>query len=315
MIEARGDRDAVALFSGGDIMLEQLLNGLTQGSVYALLALGFTIIFGVLRMVTFSHGEVFMIGAYAGYVVFHYLSDSILLALLAAAAITFALGAVIEIVAFRRLRNAPHFSSLLVTIGFGVLLTQIAQFIFGAEVRTIPARQIEGLTYGEIQIGEVYVSYLQMAVLGCAIAIMGAIFLFFRFSRLGTAIRATAQDHEAAMAMGVDVNRIFTLTFAFGSMLGGIAGVLIGFYYNLFYPTMGVMLGLKAFSAAVIGGLASMPGAIIAGLLIGIVEVFSVELVNSSLRHLIAFVFMFVFLLFRPSGLFGGGQLKGTRGD
>lgn len=296
-------------------MVEQLINGLTQGSIYALLALGFTIIFGVLRMVTFAHGEVFMVGAYSGFLVFTHLQDNLVLALVAAVVSTFLLGALIEIVAFRRLRNAPHFSSLLVTIGFSVVLTQLALLIFGAEVESIPMRQIEGLMFSEIPIGEVYVSYLQASVLVVALLIMAATFIFFRRSRLGTAIRATAQDHEAAMAMGVDVNRIFTVTFAIGSMMGGIAGVLIGFYYNLFYPTMGVMLGLKAFSAAVIGGLASMPGAIIAGLLIGVVEVFAVDFVNSSFRHLIAFVFMFAVLLIRPQGLFGGGQLKGARGD
>ena len=296
-------------------MFEQLVNGLTQGSIYALLALGFTIIFGVLRMVTFAHGEVFMVGAYAGFLVFTGLSDNFVLALLAAVITTFALGALIEIIAFRYLRDAHHFSSLLVTIGFSIVLTQLAQLFMGSAAHSIPAREIEDLAFGEIEISGVYITYLQLAVLLSAIAIMFATLLFFKYSKLGTAIRATAQDYEAAMAMGVNVKQIFTVTFAVGSMMGGIAGVLIGFYYNLFYPSMGVMLGLKAFSAAVIGGLASMPGAIVAGLLIGVVEVFSVDFVNSAFRHLIAFVFMFVILLFKPAGLFGSGQLKGGRGD
>lgn len=296
-------------------MFEQLINGLTQGSIYALLALGFTIIFGVLRMVTFAHGEVFMVGAYVGFVVFTQITPNLPLALAATLLVTFLLGALIEIVAFRMLRDAPHYSSLLVTIGFSVVLTQVVQLVFGAETHSIPAAQIEDLAFGEIEVFGTYISYIQLAVLGSALAIMCATFVFFKYSRLGTAIRATAQDQEAAKAMGIDVDRIFTLTFAVGSMMGGIAGVLIGLYYNLFYPTMGVMLGLKAFSAAVVGGLASMPGAIIAGLLIGIAEVFSVDLLNSSFRHLVAFVLMFAVLIVRPKGLFGGGQLKGARGD
>ena len=296
-------------------MFEQLINGLTQGSIYALLALGFTVIFGVLRMVTFAHGEVFMIGAYTGFLVFTHLASSLPLALITAVVSTFLLGAIIEIVAFRFLRGASHFSSLLVTIGFSIVIMQLVQLVFGAETHSIQSAMIDDLVFGEVQIGDVYITYLQLAVMGCAVAIMVATFIFMKYSKLGTTIRATAQDYEAAMAMGVKVNRIFTTTFAVGSMMGGIAGVLIGFYYNLFFPTMGVMLGLKAFSASVVGGLTSMPGAILAGLIIGIIEVFAVDFINSAFRHLIAFVCMFAILLLKPSGLFGGLELKSFRGD
>ncbi len=296
-------------------MLEQLINGLTQGSVYALLALGFTIIFGTLRMVTFAHGEVFMGGAYVGLTLFTYLTPSLPLALLVAAVVTFIMGALIEIIAFRFLRNAPHFSSLLVTIGLSVILINLAQLIFGPETRSIPPALIEDLAFGEIQIFGFYVTYLQMAVLGVAIAMMVATYFFIEHTPIGLAIRATSQDHEAAYAMGVNVNRIFTLTFAVGSMMGGIAGVLIGLYYNVFYPTMGILLGIKAFSASVVGGLVSMPGAIIAGLTIGVIESFAVDFWNASYRHLVAFVFMIIILVIRPAGIMGKSGPMSGRGD
>lgn len=296
-------------------MLEQLINGLTTGSVYALLALGFTIIFGTLRMVTFAHGEVFMGGAYVGMTIFTHVSPNLPVALVMAAAVTFVMGALIEIIAFRFLRTAPHFSSLLVTIGISVILINLAQLIFGPETRAVPPALIEDLAFGEIHIFGLYVTYLQMAVLGVAVLMMAATWFFLERTKTGLAIRATSQDHEAAFAMGVNVNRIFTLTFAVGSMMGGIAGVLIGLYYNVFYPTMGTLLGIKAFSASVIGGLTSLPGAVVAGLLIGVIESFAVEFWNAGFRHLVAFVFMIFILVVRPNGLFGKpGPLSG-RGD
>ena len=296
-------------------MLEQLINGLTQGSVYALLALGFTIIFGTLRMVTFAHGEVFMAGGYVGLTLFTHITPSLPLALLVAGVVTFAMGALIEIIAFRFLRNAPHFSSLLVTIGISIILINLAQLIFGPETQAVPPAIIEDLAYGEIQFFGVYITYLQMAVLGVAVVMMALTYLFLEYTSTGLAIRATSQDHEAAYAMGVNVNRIFTLTFAMGSMMGGIAGVLIGLYYNVFYPTMGILLGIKAFSASVVGGLVSMPGAVIAGLLIGVIESFAVDFWNASYRHLVAFIFMIIVLILRPAGLFGKGGMIGGRGD
>jgi len=296
-------------------MAEQLVNGLTQGSVYALLALGFTIIFGTLRMVTFAHGEVFMGGAYVGLMLFTYVAPNLPLALLVAAIVTFGMGALIEIIAFRFLRNAPHFSSLLVTIGLSIILINLAQLIFGPETRAVPPALIEDLAFGEIKVFSVYITYLQMAVLGVAMLLMTATYLFLEHSKTGLAIRATSQDHEAAHAMGVNVNRIFTLTFALGSMMGGFAGVLIGLYFNVFNPTMGTLLGIKAFSASVIGGLVSLPGAVVAGLLIGVIEAFAVELWNASYRHLVAFIFMIIILVVRPNGLFGKAGPLGGRGD
>ena len=296
-------------------MFEQLINGLTQGSVYALLALGFTVIFGTLRMVTFAHGEVFMVGAYIGLSLFTYFSPNFFFALVIVLLATFILGAVMEIVAFRFLRDAPHFSSLLVTIGISILLINVAQLIWGPGTRAVPPAIIEDLAYSEIEFNGIYVTYLQLAVLGVAIALMVAMYLFMERTKIGMAIRATAQDHEAAFAMGVNVNRVFTFTFAIGSMMGGVAGLLVGLYYNVFFPTMGTLLGLKAFSASVVGGLSSLPGAVVAGLIIGVVESFAVEVWDAGVRHMVSFLFMIVVLIARPAGLFGKKELIRARGD
>jgi branched-chain amino acid transport system permease protein len=297
------------------ILFEQLINGITQGSVYALLALGFTMIFGTLRMVTFAHGEVYMIGAYVGFEMIRLLYPSFLLGLAAALIATALLGVVIEILAFHFLRDAPHATSLLVTIGISILLVNLAQLIWGPETQALPYPLLDKLDYGEIEISGIFISYLQMAVLGVTVLLMALLYFLINKTKLGMVIRATAQDYEAAYAMGVGVNGIFMVAFAIGSMLGGVAGVLVGVYYNLFYPTMGGLYGLKAFSASVVGGLTSLPGAVVAGLVIGIVETFSVEFGASNFRHLFSFLFMILILLFRPGGLFSGRELMQTRGD
>lgn len=296
-------------------MFEQFVNGLTQGGVYALLALGFTLIFGTLRMVTFAHGEVYMLGAYVGFLSIKLFYPSFLLALALAMIATAALGALIEIMAFRYLRNAPHASSLLVTIGISICLVNLAQLVMGPETQSLPYPLLDKLSGGEIEVNGLYFSYLQLAVLGVTVLLMGLLYLFVHKTHTGMVIRATAQDYEAAYAMGVNVNRVFTLAFAVGSMLGGVAGVLVGVYYNLFYPTMGGLYGLKAFSASVVGGLTSLPGAVVAGLLIGMVETFSVEFGAASFRHFFSFFFMIVILIIRPGGLFPGKELIHARGD
>jgi branched-chain amino acid transport system permease protein len=296
-------------------VFEQLINGLTQGSVYSLLALGFTLIFGTLRMVTFAHGEVYMVGAYVGFEIIRLLHPNLLLALAAALAATAILGIAIELLAFHFLRNAPHATSLLVTIGISILLVNAAQKVWGPETQAVPFSLLDRLGNFEFEVGGVYITFLQIAVLGVTVLLMLLLYWVINRTRLGMVIRATAQDYEAAFAMGVNVDRVYMAAFAIGSMLGGVAGVLVGVYYNMFYPTMGGLYGLKAFSASVVGGLTSLPGAVVAGLLIGIVETFSVEFGASNFRHIFSFVFMILILLLRPGGLFGGKGMTQARGD
>jgi branched-chain amino acid transport system permease protein len=298
-----------------EFLFEQFVNGITQGSIYALLALGFTLIFGTLRMVTFAHGEVYMMGAYVGFEVIRLLHPNFFLALLAALAATALLGVVVELLAFHFLRNAPHATSLLVTIGISILLVNLAQVVWGPETQAIPYADLDRLGTFEIEFGGVYITFLQIAVLGVTVFLMLLLYVVINRTKAGMVIRATAQDYEAAFAMGVNVHLVYMAAFAIGSMLGGVAGVLVGVYYNMFYPTMGGLFGLKAFSASVVGGLTSLPGAVVAGLLIGLVETFSVEFGVSNFRHIFSFVFMILVLLLRPGGLFGGREMQQARGD
>lgn len=282
------------------MLLEQIINGVTQGGIYALIALGFTIIFGTLRLVTFAHGEVFMAGAFVGYTVMKYLQSPLWMAILAAILCSGLLGILIERVGFHFLRRAPHQSSLLITIGFSIVLINLAQFIWGPETQSISS-----LKYGDFQVLGIYISYTQVIVLAVTFLLLALIRVLIYKTKMGRTIRATAQDFEAAYAMGVNIDVVFMLTFALGSLLGGIAGMLVGFYYNAFYPTMGTLPGLKAFSACILGGLTSLGGAVLAGFILGIVENLSVAYISSSYRDVFSFGILILVLILRPKGLFG----------
>ena len=282
------------------MLLEQFINGITQGGIYALIALGFTIIFGTLRLVTFAHGEVFMMGALMGFTAMRFFHSSILIALLVAILSSGLLGIVIERVGFHLLRKAPHQSSLLITIGFSILLINLAQMIWGPETQSI-----RDLKYGDFQLFGIYISYTQVIVLAVTFILLAIIQILIYKTKIGRTIRATAQDYEAAYAMGVNVDLVFMFTFSLGSSLGGIAGMLIGFYYNAFYPTMGTLPGLKAFSACILGGLTSLGGSVIAGFILGVVENLAVAYISSSFRDVFAFGILIFVLIFRPRGLFG----------
>ena len=282
------------------MLLEQIINGVTQGGIYALIALGFTIIFGTLRLVTFAHGEVFMAGAFVGYTVMKYLQSPLWMAILAAILCSGLLGILIERVGFHFLRRAPHQSSLLITIGFSIVLINLAQFIWGPETQSISS-----LKYGDFQVLGIYISYTQVIVLAVTFLLLALIRVLIYKTKMGRTIRATAQDFEAAYAMGVNIDVVFMLTFALGSLLGGIAGMLVGFYYNAFYPTMGTLPGLKAFSACILGGLTSLGGAVVAGFILGIVENLSVAYISSSYRDVFSFGILILVLILRPKGLFG----------
>ena len=282
------------------MFLEQIVNGITQGGIYALIALGFTIIFGTLRLVTFAHGEVFMAGAFIGYTVMKYLHGPLWMGMVAALLGSGLFGITIERVGFHFLRRAPHQSSLLITIGFSILLINLAQLIWGPETQSI-----SGLKYGDFQVLGIYISYTQVIVLAVTFILLAMIRLLIYKTKVGRTIRATAQDFEAAYAMGVNIDLVFMLTFALGSLLGGIAGILVGFYYNAFYPTMGTLPGLKAFSACILGGLTSLGGAVAAGFILGIIENLSVAYISSSYRDVFSFGILILVLIIRPKGLFG----------
>jgi branched-chain amino acid transport system permease protein len=271
------------------------------GAVYALIAIGYTLVFGVLGMLHLAHGEVFMVGAFVGLVVTTHVSANVLLALVAAMLATGLLGVIIERVAFRPLRRAHPLAPLATTLGAAVALQETARAYFGAEQRGFPA--IIGLEPWEV--GPIRVSSVQVFILGAAIVLMLAVHLFLAKTRAGRAVRATAEDPTVAGLLGVDVNAIVMLTFLVASMLAGAAGVLVGLAYNAVNPFIGVQMGIKGLVVMLLGGLGNVPGAMLGGVLLGVIEVMGVAYLASSYRDAFAFGAVMLVLLIRPEGLLG----------
>jgi branched-chain amino acid transport system permease protein len=282
------------------MLVAQLINGLTQGSLYALIALGFVLIFGTMNLVTFAHGEVYMVGAFVGCFALTLWHLPWYAALALGMLAGWTLGFCIEKVAFRPLRAAGHMPPLLITIGLSIILRDLAVILFGAENRPVPS-----LFDRTFPVAGVQVSLLQIVILALVGLLIVGLHTLLQRTEIGRAMRATAQDHEAAYAMGVNVNRIFSLAFSLASALGAAAGVLVGIYYNAVYPAMGATAGLKGFAACIFGGLTSIPGAILGGLIIGVVENLTVQFIASGYRDVVAFLVMVVVLVLRPQGLLG----------
>jgi len=294
--------------------VQQLLNGIAWGGIYALVALGYTMVYGVLRLINFAHGEVYMVGAMTGYYVAHALalgsSPSLpgLLAVLAAAmAVCAVLGATIERVAYRPLRNAPRLAPLITAIGVSLLLQNAGQLGFGADPKFFPpllhSREV-------LRAGTLAVSNIQITVVVTALVLMAGLELVVMRTRFGRAMRAVSVDAPAAALMGVNVDRVISGTFMLGSALAAAAGILVGLSNPKIDPLMGLLPGLKAFVAAVLGGIGSVPGAMVGGLLLGVVETLVSAYVSSTYRDAIAFVILIAILLYRPTGLFGSAQAE-----
>ncbi len=282
------------------MFVPQLINGLTQGSIYALIAIGFVIIFGTMNLVTFAHGEVYMAGAFAGYFALTVWHLPWYIALALGMVVGWILGYLMEKVAFRPLRSAGHMPPLLITIGLSIMLRDLANIFFGAENRPVPS--IYEQTF---EVAGTQVSVLQVLLLGIAVFLIVVLRMLIYGTKIGRAMRATAQDHEAAYAMGVNVNRVFSISFSLASCLGGAAGVMVGMYYNAVYASMGSSAGLKGFAACIFGGLTSIPGAILGGLIIGVVENLTVQYLASGYRDIVAFLVLVLVLVLRPQGLLG----------
>ena len=285
--------------------LQQLLNGLSLGAIYALIALGYTMVYGVLRFINFAHADVFMVGAFAGYYLGQFLPEDTLwggsIVLIGAMAASAALGMTIERLAYRPLRNAPTLNVLITAIGVSLLLQYSGQVFFGASPRTFPPV----LPSRNFEIGTLTLSSNQLVVIGVAIALVVALqFIVFR-TKMGTAMRAVSLNPKAAQLVGVNNNVVITFTFALGSALAGAGGILYSLNYPSIDPLMGVMPGLKAFVAAILGGIGNIPGAALGGLLLGTVETFVAGSQYSTYKDAIAFAILIIILLFRPAGLLG----------
>ncbi|MEQ8200311.1 MAG: branched-chain amino acid ABC transporter permease [Syntrophomonadaceae bacterium] len=283
------------------MFLEQLLNGLTLGSSYALIALGYTMVYGIIQLINFAHGEVYMFGAFVGLFLVT-AGVNIFVALLGAMTFCMLLGMLIERVAYRPLRGkASRLSALISAIGVSIFLSTLMVLYRGPNTTRYP----EVLGGSTFQLGSLQVSTLQIIILLIAALLMVVLELAIKKTRVGKAMRACSQDLEASKLMGVNVNRIISLTFATGSALAAAGGVMVGIYYNAVWPYMGTLAGLKAFSAAVLGGIGSVPGAMIGGLSLGVLEIMGVAYLSSSYKDAIAFAILILVLIIRPQGIFG----------
>ena len=317
-----------------DIFVQQLVNGLTLGAVYAVVALGYTMVYGIIQLINFAHGEVVMIGAMVAFTVIKRLSDAglppvvvVLVGTACAVPVCMAVGYAMERLAYRPLRRAPRLAPLITAIGVSIVLQHLAMLIWSRNVLAFP-QIIPPVSF---TIAGASVTGVQVAIIGVCFAMMAALALLVYRTRLGRAMRATAQNPQVAALMGVDVNRVIATTFAIGAALAAAAGVLVGTYYGLAQYTMGSVLGLKAFAAAVLGGIGNIPGAMLGGLLLGVVEALGAGyigdltdlcnyglgpaercadgghfvLFGSNYQDVFAFLVLILVLVFRPSGILG----------
>jgi branched-chain amino acid transport system permease protein len=298
---------------------QELVNGITTGALYSLVALGFSMVYGVLKLLNFAHGDLYMIGAYIGFFIIQFfggptdLSIAVPLLLLimfvVAAGLVGGLGVAIERFAYRPLRDAPRIAPLITAIGVSFFLESAALLLFGSQFREYNTAEFISLSSG-IRIGSVTIDSVQILVLVLGLVLMTGLQLLVNRTRLGRQVRAVAADREAAEMLGINVNFVITATFFLGSALAGIAGVMGGLLFNTVTATIGFIVGLKAFTAAVVGGIGSIPGAMLGGLVIGVAESFVTGYISSTYSNLIVFGLLIVVMLVRPSGLLGRVQLQ-----
>jgi branched-chain amino acid transport system permease protein len=319
-----------------DTFLQQVINGLTAGSVYAVVALGYTMVYGIIQLINFAHGEVVMIGAMVAFSVINALAPAglppiavVLIGTGCAVPVCMLVGYSMERLAYRPLRGAPRLAPLITAIGVSIILQHLALMIWSRNILAFP-QIIDSQTYF---VGGAAITTVQIAILAICLALMAALAWLVYRTPLGTAMRATAQNPQVAGLMGIDVNRVIAITFIVGAGLGAVAGVLFGTYYGLAQYTMGSILGLKAFSAAVLGGIGNIPGAMLGGLLLGVVEALGAGyigdltdlcqygwvapaidacaggghfiLAGSNYQDVFAFLVLILVLVFRPQGLLG----------
>jgi branched-chain amino acid transport system permease protein len=280
---------------------QQLINGLMLGASYSLVAIGYTLIFGVLNLLYFSHGEVFMVGAFVGLFLVLYAGTNIYVALLGAMIVCAILGALAFFVAVRPVPKDRPLAPLISTIGLTIILQNLAIYVFGGQQFSFPETIHQALYH----IGPITVSSVQLFILGVAIALMVALWLFIERTKLGRAMRAVAENHETAALLGVNVNRVVLITFIIGSGIAGVAGVLDGLKNSSVSPFMGLGAAVKGLIVMLLGGLGNVPGAMIAGLLLGTIEILSAAYIGTTERDFFSFLILILILLYRPTGLFG----------
>ncbi len=302
------------------LFFDLTVSGLTLGSLYALIALGYSMVYGILKLLNFAHGDVYMIGAFIGWYLLHALGGPVnptftgaavlLLMFIVAMLGCGVLGVAIERFAYRPLRNAPRIAPLISALGVSIFLQNSALLVFGAAFRDYDTFDLIGVkTY---HIGNLFFSVPQLLTVVAAIGLMIALTVFVARSRLGKAMRSTSFDREAASMMGIDVDRVISVTFFIGSALAGAAGVMFGLVFGQIYHFMGFIAGLKGFTAAVLGGIGSIPGAMVGGLIVGLAESYATGYLpqGSTFQNLYVFALLILVILIRPSGLFGKAAIQ-----
>jgi branched-chain amino acid transport system permease protein len=299
-----------------DIFLQQIINGLTLGSVYAVVALGYTMVYGIIQLINFAHGEVVMIGAMVAFSVISALAGTALppvlivfVAILAAVPVCMLVGYAMERIAYRPLRGAPRLAPLITAIGISIILQHVALLVWSRNPLAFP--QI--IPLASFDVGGAIITGVQITIILTSVLMMGGLTLMVYRTKLGIAMRATSQNPQVAGLMGIDIDRIIAFTFIVGAALGAVAGVMVGSYYGIAHYSMGSLLGLKAFSAAVLGGIGNLAGAMLGGILLGIVEALAAgyigDLTNnvfgSNYQDVFAFLVLIAVLVLRPSGLLG----------
>lgn len=299
----------------GDLIIQQLVNGLILGSFYSLVALGYSMVYGIIKLLNFAHGDVYMIGAFAGFAIMGVISGilgvgwtGIIFSMICSMLVVGILGVIIQRIAYRPLYSSPRLSILISAVGVSLILNNAIMVLTNGDY--IGFRT--GLTNAGIDIGSIHITYIQIFMFTFALVLMIALSLFVSKTMVGKAMRAIALDHDACRLMGIDVYKVIAVTFFVGSALAAAAGVMAGVYYGNINFNMGFMIGLKAFTSAVIGGIGSIPGAMIGGMILGLLESAGTQIpfIGSEWKDVFAFVILIVLLIFRPNGILGKNEIE-----
>lgn len=299
-------------------LIQQLINGLTIGSTYALIAIGYTMVYGIIGMINFAHGEIYMIGSYITFIVIAGLLGMgmvslpiiLIVALIVAVVMASTYGWTVERVAYRPLRGSNRLIPLISAIGMSIFLQNYVVLSQGSRDVALPPQITGGWTFGDPNVFEISFSYMQLLIWIATFVAMFALTMFITKSRMGRACRACSEDLGMTNLLGIDTNRTIALTFIIGAALAAVAGLLLGLYYGVVNPFVGFIAGLKAFTAAVLGGIGSIPGAVLGGLILGVTEALTSAYFPSEYKDVVSFGLLVLILLFRPSGLLGKPEVE-----
>lgn len=299
-------------------LLQQLINGLTIGSTYALIAIGYTMVYGIIGMINFAHGEIYMIGSYVTFIVIAGLLGMglvslpivLIIVLIVAVIVSSTYGWTVERVAYRPLRGSNRLIPLISAIGMSIFLQNYVGLSQGYRDAALPPQVVGGWTFGDPAVFEVTISYMQSIIWIATLLTMTALTLFISRSRMGRACRACSEDLGMTNLLGIDTNKIIALTFIVGAALAAVAGILLSLYYGVINPFVGFIAGLKAFTAAVLGGIGSIPGAMLGGLILGVTEAMTAAFFPAEYKDVVSFGLLVLILLFRPSGLLGKPEVE-----